>query len=533
MAVPWPEATARPAARSEDALGWLASSRIVLALILGYLALHFALRLMIAPALGIDDAEQALFAQSWSWSYRFRQPPLVTWLALALFELLGPGILALSILRYVMLGLTYLCLYLLARRWLADPRLAALSVFSFALIYLFAFYAHHDLTHTTALGAMIALTFYVFARLIERPGVRGYALLGVCFGLGLLAKWNFVMLAAGLPLTCLLWPGFRRLVLTWKTLLAGALMVLIATPSVLWVASQRAFFEVTGDTLGGEPQQGFPSRLAEGTAELVEAALTFTLPFLPLFLIVFGPTLWRGLRAPGSAAAAAATAPAPRMPPAFLGALILIVLALNWLLVPTLGAVAFHERWMHPALMILPVFLFALLDRARPSPGALRIYLALIAVVVVGTFGARIGVATLGAETCNKCRDLIRFDQLADGLRAAGFDHGTIVVPPDDFHIGGNLRVFFQASRIIDPAYPASVWPQPTPGGQCLIVWQPGLPWSGNVRADLEAYLARALDVPADAVRTSGQLDAAIAGSNGRSYTLAYLLLPEGPGRCH
>ena len=529
MALFWPHPAARAGAPDAGALAWLAAPGFVLALILGYLALHFALRFVTGPALGMDDAEQALFAQTWSWSYRFRQPPLFTWLALPLFEALGPGILALSILRYLMLGLTYLCLYLAARRWIGDPRLAALSVFSVALIYLFAYYAHHDLTHTTALGATIAASFYVFSRLVERPSTLNYALLGICFGLGLLAKWNFVILAAALPLACLLRPELRGLILTWRTLLAGALMAVIAAPSALWVASHRAFARVTDATLGAGLPQSFLSTVAEGTSALAKSALVFSLPFLPLFLIVFGPTLWRDLRRSSLGEAAGAQA----VTPAFLGLLVLIALGLNWLLVPTLGAVAFHERWMHPALMILPVFLFALLDRARPSPRAISVYLGVIAAAVVIAAGTRIAVATLGAETCGKCRDLIRFDQLADGLRAAGFERGTIVVPPEEFHIGGNLRLVLPESRIVDPAYPPSLWPAPQPDGQCLIVWQAGHPDSASIRAALEAYLAETLAVPADAARVAGEARAAIAGSDGRSYTLAYELLPRGPGLCH
>jgi 4-amino-4-deoxy-L-arabinose transferase-like glycosyltransferase len=91
-----------------------------------------------------------------------------------------------------------------------------LSVYSFAAIYVFAYYSHHDLTHTTALAAMAALAWYVFVRLTEAPTLGWYLALGAVFGLGLLGKWNFVMLAAALPLACLVRPGFRSLVLTWK-----------------------------------------------------------------------------------------------------------------------------------------------------------------------------------------------------------------------------------------------------------------------------------------------------------------------------
>jgi 4-amino-4-deoxy-L-arabinose transferase-like glycosyltransferase len=513
------------AQEERPAYAWLASPRVVVGLIVAYLCAHLVVRLLTGPSLGMDDAEQALFAQAWSVGYRFRQPPLFTWLALPLFAWLGPGILALSILRYLLLGLTYLCMYGTARRWIGDPRLAALSVFSFALIYVFGYYAHHDLTHTTALSAAIALSFYAFARLVERPGPGNYAFLGLAFGLGMLAKWNFVMLAAALPLTCLFWQRLRPLVLTWKTLLTGAIAALVASPPVLWVLAHESFGAVSGDVLSDETTSRFLATLALGTGELLKATLVFPLPFLPLFLLVFGPALWRGIRQ------GAPDADARPVTPEFLGALIAITLALHWLLVPALGAVTFTERWMHPALMILPVFLFALADRGRPSPRAIGIFTGLIGFVALATVVVRIALFALGADHCGKCRDLVHFDALAEQLRSAGFERGTIVVPPDELHIGGNLRAAFPDSRVLDPAYPLSIWPQPQAEGQCLIVWLPDQ--AEAVRARLEAYLHETLGVPKDASGRRGELHAPMAGSTTRDYTLAYELLPAGPGRCH
>ena len=133
---------------------------------------------------------------------------------------LAPSVLAVSVVRYSLLAITYGCLYLAALSWIEDRRLAALSVLSFSSIYVFAYYAHHDLTHTTALSAMIAASFLAFAKLSEKPTIPRYLLIGLCFGFGMLAKWNFIMLAIGLPLTCLLSANERHLVLTWKSLYA-------------------------------------------------------------------------------------------------------------------------------------------------------------------------------------------------------------------------------------------------------------------------------------------------------------------------
>jgi 4-amino-4-deoxy-L-arabinose transferase-like glycosyltransferase len=414
-----PAAVSPPAVGPQPALAWLAPRATVALLILGYLAVQLAVRLLTSPTLGTDDAEQALLAQRFAWGYQLRQPPLYTWLLLPAMSAVGPNLVALSLVRYLLLGVTFFCMYGVARRWITDPRLSALAVLSYAAIYMFGYYAHHDLTNTTSLAAAIAASFYAFARLVERPTAARYLVLGVCFGLGLLAKWNFVMLALGLPLTCLLHRRFRALVLDPRLLLALAAMALVATPTALWALAQnQGVGPAATAVLVDRPGRGFWSRLAAGTTALARVTLAYPMPFLVLFLLTFGGALWRAR----SVAVPATEEPGrPRVTPGFLGSLIAVILALHWLLIPTLGAVAFTEHWMHPALMILPVFLFALVERGRPTPRALRTYLTLLALVVAVALGARTLHYLLGADHCRRCRDLVPFGALAGQLRAAGF----------------------------------------------------------------------------------------------------------------
>ena len=507
------------------ALAWLASSAVVGLLILGYLAIHLAVRLLTSPTLGVDDAEQALLAQRFAWGYQIREPPLYTWLLLPVIGALGPNILALSLVRYLLLGVTFFGMYGVARHWIADPRLAALAVFSFAAIYMFGYYAHHDLTHSTALAAAIAASLYAFARLVERPSAGRYLVLGFGFGLGLLAKWNFVMLAIGLPLTCLLHRRFRALVLDRRLLLAIAATALVAAPSGLWaLGREQSALAIAQAVLGDEPGRGFWATLAVGTAALARATLVYPLPFLALFLLTFGRALWRGRRTgdPGSGEPGARS-----VTPGFVGGLIAVILALHWLLIPTAGAVAFTEHWLHPALMVLPILLFALAERGAPTPGSCHAYLALVGVLVIAALGARILHDTLGADHCGRCRDLVPFAALADQLRAAGFERGTIVT--DDAHIGGNLRVAFPASRVLEFAYPASIWPAPTGHGQCLAVWEA----DARARpAGMQHEIEATLGVPANAGWRAGRVEAAMMGSATRRYALGYELLDPGLGEC-
>jgi 4-amino-4-deoxy-L-arabinose transferase-like glycosyltransferase len=515
---------ARPVTGPWPAQAWLASGTAVGLLIVGYLAAHFGVRLLTSPTLGIDDAEQALLAQRFAWGYQLRQPPLYTWLLLPVIGAIGPNLLALSLVRYLLLGLTFFCIYGVARRWIADPRLSALAVLSYAAIYMFGYYAHHDLTHSTALAAAIAASFYAFARLVERPTAARYVVLGVCFGLGMLAKWNFIMLAAGLPLACLIDRRFRPLVLDPRLLLALFAMALIMIPTALWtLGQQQSVGSVATAVLVNEPGRGFGSTLITGTAALARASLAYPMPFLVLFLLAFGGALWRA-RAAGHAAADAT------LPPGFLGVLTAVVLALHWLLIPTVSAVAFTEHWMHPALMILPVFLFALVERGGPTPRALHGYVALLGLTIVIALGARIVHYVQGADHCGRCRDLVPFAALADQLRQAGFARGTIIT--GDMHAAGNLRVLFADSRVLDPEFPSAIWPPATGYGQCLLVWLAGDAQAAARRTASVRHVEAALGVPAGAGWRAGRVEAVMMGSTTRRYALGYALLDPGAGGC-
>lgn len=521
-----------PLAIAKPAFAWLATPYVIISLIGLYLLGHFALRLTLSPTLGIDDAEQILFAQHWSFGYRFRQPPLFTWLLLPVIDLIGPGILAISLVRYALLATTYVFLYLTARLCFHDQRMAGLAVLSFASIYVFAYYAHHDLTHTTALGALIALTLYVTARLARNPTWAAYLSAGLVFGLGMLAKWNFVMLAIGLPLTCLLLPSFRHLVLTRKTLATIGLMMVVLTPTTLWMFAQGQSIEaVSSDILAGKAlaKDGATDPVMlwiEGGGTLVRSVFLFPLPFLPLFLLVFA----RSLRTDPDADLPTLH---PALTPTFFGSLILIVLGLHLPLILLFGAVNFTERWLHPALMSLPIFLFALAERGRPTDRRIAAFLAIIAILIAVAAGARLYRYVAGADHCGKCREFAPFAELADGLRSAGFFRGTIVA--DGMHIGGNLRMLFDESRVVDPAFPRALWPNVDDRdteNTCLLVWRADDDQPDARRAILRTYARQELGLPETTSAKTGRLDAHLLGSADRRYALAFELYREDVGGC-
>jgi 4-amino-4-deoxy-L-arabinose transferase-like glycosyltransferase len=505
-----------------------AKPRNVALLIAAYLLVHLGVRLWMAGALGYDDAEQALFAQHWLPSYRLRAPPLFTWALVAVGPVLGVGVLAIGLLRYALLAMLFGFAYLTARRLIRDPSLAALAAFSFTAIYVFGYYSHHDLTHTTALSAFLAASWYVFVRLCETPTPRWYLALGLCFGLGILGKWNFVMFAAALPLACLAHPDYRGLVLNWRIVPAALVAAAVALPPALWILSMGA---APGDGIGDGPVQqsgSFFLGLAKGTASLAVAALAYPLPFLAIFLIVFGGAAWQGLRRPKEAAPVIGPVPDARL----IGLSMAIAIALHWLLVPLAGATQFAERLLQPALLILPIWLFMLVDRSGAPLTRVGTYAAMLAVLAGVALVARFGVQVAGADYCRRvCRDFLPAADIAAALRGAGFHgKGTIVVP--DTHLGGNLRVQFPEARVVYTGYPARAWPKPAGTGQCLAVWTEYGAGVDAMRGHVYAYLSKEFGVAPDAPRREGSVTANYRGSKTRAYRLFYGLYDGPQGDC-
>lgn len=501
----------------------------VLSAILLYLAVHFAVRLAMWHTLGLDDAEQALFAQEFAWNYRFRAPPLFTWLLIGLGKAMGINIVSISVIRYALLGVTYVFAYLTARRLIADPRLAALSVYSFAAIYVFAFYSHHDLTHTTLMSAMLAAAWYVFVRLAESPAPGWYVALGVVFGLGFLGKWNFAMFAAALPVACVIRPACRALILTWKVVPALAVCALIVLPTVTAIIlADSESQDMLQSVLVGDAAP-YLDRVVAGILRLGGSVLAYPEPFLPLAVLFFALPLWRGLKHP---AALPSQARAMCLDPAFVGWTIAVSLALHLALVLALGAQEISERLMQPPLFILPIFLFMLVERGRPALLAVNAFAAALALLVAGTLAARVVVYLRGADHCGTCRNMMPVEALADQLESAGFSGaGTILA--GGFHLGGNMRMTFPGARVIDVDYPVSVWPEPRGTGSCLVVWNAGDGGAESTAAEdyVSAYLPKLGGDP-DASHREGVVSALMYGTKTRYYRLGYRLYPEPVGDC-
>jgi len=479
-------------------------------LVAAYSALHVVVRLLAGPGLQHDEAEQLVLGQGWALGYGL-QPPLYTWLHLALFSTVGVTVLSVTLLRNLALTALYLFCFLAARRILADTRLAALAALSLWLVPQVAWESYRDLSHTVLAMAVAAATLWLLLRLAAEPSTGLYAALGVLLGLGLLSKYTYLLFAGALLAAAAFTRGFRAAVADRRLLLSAGIAAAVAAPHLGWVVDH---LDALAALVPGElhiESVWSPGARVTGLLVLAASVLGFLL----------GPAVALAVFVPGSLLRGSAAAPpAGRLLSRYL-AIAVGSLALGVLL---FGIPTFRPRWAQSVLFLAPLALFA---RAAPALRSARRLRALT--VVIGLAGLlslllRLGEGWLPSMIGLPTRFHVPVAPLAARFRAAGFAGGTIVSP--DLVLAGNLRLAFPDSRVVVLESFAAA-PGPAPPGPCLVVW-PAARTTVPPPA-IEKYLAQR---DQGALALSQPLLAEVASdARAQSYRAGFFLLNRS-GRC-
>jgi len=182
--------------------------------VLVWLLSYVAVKLASGGGLDIDSAEQVYFAQSWQLGYGTRQPPLYTWMLLALRPDGGSWPVALEVARYAVL-LAWLGGTQRSRGVWASPARQALVVLAHLGFLLAMWRVHDSLTHTVLAAALTTWASAAVVMASRRPG--WWPLVAVLAALACLAKLNAALwcVTALVAWACLQWrarslaPGAR------------------------------------------------------------------------------------------------------------------------------------------------------------------------------------------------------------------------------------------------------------------------------------------------------------------------------------
>jgi 4-amino-4-deoxy-L-arabinose transferase-like glycosyltransferase len=421
-----------------------------------YFTAQVVIRVLVSPSLGKDEAEQVLLAQELAWGYG-PQPPLYTWLVVGAFALFGDGILALALLKNLLLAAAYLLTYATAWHASRDRVVAAAAALSLLLLPQIAWESQRDLTHTVLVVFAVALFGWVLVQILERGGWWRYALLGVAFAVGVLAKFNFPIIAVAMLLAALTVTPFRARILDLRMLVAAASAALLLWRPLFWMLEHWTATMQRANKMIITRTDSLLANYVSGLWGLAEAAVQF----LGLLIVVYGILLFRSPhgRTPDDAERDYARLFA-RSAVIALGACVAMVFAFE--------VTQVKDRWLTPLLYVVPLAaaLWAARHLSARRMGALLGVAALCAATVIVVLPVRTVVAPAFGRT-NPLNGPYR--DLAAQIRAAGFERGGILAA---FNLlGGNLRLQFPNAPVVTPEYPGFALPE---AGPYLLVWEAG-----------------------------------------------------------
>ena len=402
-------------------------------------AVHVAVRVAISPSLQWDEAQQVLWTQQLALGYG-AQPPLYTWLQWGVNQLFGPGVLALALLKFPLIALTCVFLWLAARE-LLGPRAAWWAAASLWLMPPFGWDAVHDRTHTILATAMICAAWWLLLRIVRLAGKgcrREFIALGLVCGCGMLAKYNFALVLAAFAVALLPAREPRRALFGrgwWWTVLIA---LLVFAPHGWWLLGH--WHEATAGTI--EKMQITPQRhWLAGLGDLLTTTLGVLFLWAIFALAAFGASWWR--RPAGQATATRI----PWLRPAFGRYLALMAVALL-LMVFAANVTAFRNYWVLPLVAPVPLMAFALRPELEDDPRGARLTALTLAVIVLIPIAAAVRpwLALLDGKVQPVHYPAL---QLAQALREAGYDGRGRIIASDNL-LAGMLRTRFPAAPAAD-----------------------------------------------------------------------------------
>lgn len=126
-----------------------------------------------------DGAEQLLYTQYFDLGYGRSQPPLFTWMLMAVQQAFGVSQIAENLLKFALLAAGFAAVWRLARGLGYDCLIATAAMLSLFAIVEIGFEAPRTYSHSVLLFAMTGWIGVLYLALLERESLARYALLGL------------------------------------------------------------------------------------------------------------------------------------------------------------------------------------------------------------------------------------------------------------------------------------------------------------------------------------------------------------------
>ena len=405
--------------------------------VLLYLLVHFLNRLLFSNTLQVDDAEQIRHAQELLLGFPIPQPPMYSWLSWILFQIFGTGLLALTLLKYLLISLTFWFTWLVSGQLFQHLQTRYIAIFAYLLMPSFAWHMHQGFTHTILLGFGIILSLHALLSLKERPDTKNYLYLGLAFGVGLMGKYSFLLFMIPLIIAALSVTNYRSIFINAKIWLSVAIFLLIIGPHLYWLIQHYQEVFISIDQKLKVSSDNLLFERVNSLGKFVGAAIAFVLPFALLFLL----GNWRQLFN-------------------FDKQLIkndnvLLLSRFYWVIAITVIILAvfismphFKVRWFHPLMMIFPLWMLIRIERSQLiSKTVIKWFYGLVVLLSVLVLSVRIIQMTIGPEL-GKYGRLNRpivetLDKLPDAITRNN------ILRTEDGFIGSHLLSIFNNKNVV------------------------------------------------------------------------------------
>jgi hypothetical protein len=451
------------AARAEGRwLDPLLSTRGVIAFWLLYAVVHIALRLSASDSLSIDDARASEVAQNFALGYQVRQPPLYEWLLWSMQQLLGVGAASFIVLRFMLIAAIGIATFTATRAITGEPRWSAAASLSLALTYTVGWNFQEASAHSLLLSIGCLLTLQTAVDFIHRPSIATATFLGLAIGLGLMSKFSYPLLLAGLLLAVASLPEMRGRLADRRLLLSCAVAFACTAPYLYWLAEIRGDLVAMTTAHLVKSTEPYIVRVLIGLAKLAWSVPAFLMPWLALVAVLAWPAFRRTQGVPPASVAERIALRA-----------MVFALLLSAIGIVILGATNIAERYMHVILMTAPAYVFARIARTAPDTRSLNLIVHTSLIFTVAILALRLFSFFENDLTRRTLRGFaVPYDGLAAALIERGITEGTLIAP--DVREAGNMRVQIPALRVLggDSLRLERLPRRASDARSCVLIWR-------------------------------------------------------------
>ena len=320
-----------------------------------FVGILFLFRAVFSFALEHDEAEMVLLSQKLALGYN-QQPPLYNWLIILTNKVFNTIFVSSLWFKNVLFFAIFFFIYKAALLHFKHKVYALFSSASLAILNHFSIESL-GYTHTLLVIFAVAFLFWVVARLIIKPTIFNYLLLGIALAIGLLSKYNFALSALAIFFAVCIQKPLRKFLLNPKILFSILVCMLLVTPHLYWLHGH--YDQTASETLNdlrNTDIQGKLQQITSGFLELVKQIVVILLPlliFMPILIRKEVKNLFKQISSDFTK---------------LIGNTIVISTALIIVVILTTGAGKMHTRWLLPIFIFIPLYLFGKIDSLPELP---------------------------------------------------------------------------------------------------------------------------------------------------------------------